>query len=476
MALRRRLSDENANYPDPILGVNLRAAEEDLAPGEARLMKNVEYINGIVTRPGTTRITSATLDATKRIRGGHKFYYGTSSSKRLVAYGQKISVIADNGTETNLINTLTSDLDTHFVSWKITDKVYITNGTDKIYEYDGTTFQSTDAMGGASGVPNAAKMICPVLDRLLALTSGGLIERTSPRVAHQWSNGSSWATFRPLLGGGFTAVIPHTLRSSAGDLYPGALATQANALYMITGTDYGDDATAASASSGEDASIKLIDPRIGTSSPYSLCNVPGVGVFGVSSDLNVWFLPSGSASPVIIGDKIRSTGSTAGLESANLAAINQISMVYFDRRLILGFPTGTNTWNDTYFFLDMRSFLEHPDRGAVWNGPHSGHTVSRMWPETQNGENALIGGEGKPANGAFVYSMMQDGTETDAVATADTTITWDYQTFFNSFGAPSREKYVQNIQIDATCFETEPSVSLYDLNSTIATGLSLTEI
>lgn len=476
MALRNRLSDENATYPDPVLGVNLRVADQDLRPGEAKMMKNCFYESGTETCPGSTRLTPSSLAANFRVRGGTKFYYGITSSKRLISYDTKISVISDLGAETVLFSGLTSDRDTHFTTWSTTGKVYISNSTDKLYEYDGTTFQSVDTIGGSVAVPNGCSMVCPVLDRLLAITSTGIIERTDPRVAHIWSSNSSWATFRPQLSGPFMAIHPHTLRSTQGDLFPGAIACQANALYMVTGTDYGDDVTAVSPPSSLDASIKLVDSRIGTASPYSLCTVPGVGVFGVSSDLNVWWLPFGEASPRIIGDKIRSRSSIVGLESANLAAISQIWMQYFDRKLWIGFPTGANTHCSTYFWLDMRSFVEHPDRGPVWYGPHSGFTVNRCWPEVQNNDNTLMAGEGAAANGVFVYKLYQSGVETHAVATLDQDIVYDYWTLYHDFNTPSREKYLQALQIDASCFSVSPTVTLYDLNGELVSGLTLTEI
>lgn len=474
MALRKRLSDRDAEFPDPVIGINLRASAQDLAPGEAVRMMNCEFIDGIKTRLGSTRLNSNSLGA-YRIRGGHKFYYATNSSKRLIAYGTNISTLSDAGLETVLTSSMTEDRDTHFESWRITDKVYVMNGVDKLYEYDGSLWVAVDTLSGAQNVPNGGLMVRGVLDRLMAISSQGFIERTNPRVAHIWSSNSPWATFRPQLGGPFTALHPHTLRSTQGDLFPGLLATQANAMYMITGSDYGSDVTSGTASSGENGEIKMIDSRIGTSSPYSICTVPGVGVFGVSSDLNVWWLPFGEASPRLVGDKIRSTGSTQGLESANISAVGQIWMQYFDRRLILGFPTGANTHCGVYFYLDMRSFIEQPKFGSVWNGPHTGFFVNRCWPEVQYSDNALMGGEGDPANGAYVYRMLQD-TGTDAVGALDNIIEYDYQTFYHPFGGPSREKYVQGLHVDANCFEGTPTVTLYDITGVIATDLTLENI
>ena len=469
--LRTRLLEPDVFFPDPELGINLRAADQDLKPGEARWMRNCEFIDGTRTRLGSVGLTPAALGSDP-VKGGHKFYYATGSSQRLIAYGSKIVVLSDVGEETVLSSSMTPGADVHFTTWKTTDKVYVANGIDKLYEYDGLTWQSVDSLVGAQNVPNGCKMVVPVLDRLMAVTEAGYIERSSPLAAHKWSNDSSWATFRPLLGGPFTAIHPHTLRSTQGDLYPGLLATQANALYMITGTNYGSDATAGTASAGEDGAIKLIDPRIGTSSPYSLCTVPGVGVFGVSSDLNVWWLPFGEASPRIIGDKLRASSDVGieGLESANIAQLGQIWMQYFDRRLILGFPTGASSYCSMYFYLDMRSFVEHPDRGPVWNGPHTGFTTSRCWAENQFSENALLAGEGNPDTGTFVYRLMQN-VEHDTVGTEQIDISYDYKTFYNPFGSPRREKYSPGIRFSGK-YDTPPLISLHDLDSTIVTGLT----
>lgn len=477
MALRNRIQDVDAKFEDPIRGINLIASPEDLEPGEAQLLSNCYYWNGVITREGSSRLNAGSLGA-YRLLGGHKFYYGGSNSKRLIAFNDRISELSDAGSETLVSTVTTANQETFFTTWSITDKVYITNGTDKLFEYDGTTFQAVDSLGGAVGVPNACRRVVPVLDRLLAITSGGLIERTDPRVGHIWSAGSSWATFRPSLVGPFTGLAPHTLRSTSGDLFPGAIACQANAMYMISGTDYGSDVTAASPPTEEDASIKLIDPKIGTSSPNSLVSVPGVGLFGVSSDLNVWFLPYGSASPIIIGDKLRSTDTTKviGLESANVSQLDKIFMVYYDRKLILGFPIGSDAFCSRFFWLDMRAFITRQDLGPVWNGPHYGFYTNHMWTEDQNGEKALLSGEGNSANGMFVYRMLQQGVYTDAVGTSDNNIALDYWSYYKDFGAASQEKYVRAIQLDMNNYLGSPTLSLYDLTGLLASNLPIARI
>ncbi len=79
MALRNRLPDELAQYPDPIKGVNLASSPEDLEPGEAQLLTNCYFWNGVRTREGSSRINSSSLGA-YRILGGRRLF-GSSAGR-----------------------------------------------------------------------------------------------------------------------------------------------------------------------------------------------------------------------------------------------------------------------------------------------------------------------------------------------------------------------------------------------------------
>lgn len=477
MALRRQIAETTGTYPDPLFGVNLRSSEEDLRKGEARLMQNLIYDGGTRSRLGSGRITSSALQASKRIRGLHKFYYGGASptGKLLVAFGAKISVIADNGTETNLTAGMTDDLDTFFCTWTIDDKVYISNGTDTMREYDGTTFATTSG----TSIPIARGPIIPVSDRLLAITTAG-IERSDPRDATKWSAASTWATFRPQQAGLFTALHPAVLKGT-DTFYSGAIAFQANAYYLITGTDFGSDVTAGTASAGEDAAIQLIDPRIGTSSPYSVITVPGVGIFWFTSDLNVYMVPEGSLTGKYVGDKLRSNNTTDGIENTNTAALSQVWMAHYNRFLILSVPMGSQAYPSTQFWLDLRSFDTVPSSkesaaaGVAWYGPMTGQTVGRAFAETQNGDMKLVGGEGNSGTGAFVYELQKALTYTDAIGTTDTNIECKYQTPFFDFGAPSREKLVRAILFDLQVPSGQALCNIFDLDGLAVSNVPIEE-
>jgi hypothetical protein len=386
---------------------------------------------------------------------------------RVIAYSNKISTLGDNGTEAVLTSSMTANRDTYFKTWSILDNLYISNGVDVLRKYDGTTFSTVT--GTAIPVPRTA--VVPVVDRLLAITTKG-IERTSPRTDNVWSVDSSWATLRPQQPGLFTALHSYTIRGS--DLiYSGALAFQERAYYLITGTDYGTDAAAGSASAGEDAAIQLLDPTVGTASPDSVCTVPGVGIFWFTTDLNVFWLPEGQLTGRYVGDKIQSTSNAVGIESTYSGAIKQVWMTYFDHMLMLGIPLNNAEYASTQWWLDMRQLRNNPDKGPVWYGPMTGQTVGRTWVENQQGDNKIMGGEGNSATGLYVYQLRVPARFTDAQGLTDTPISMTYQTNFKAFGTPSREKYVQGVHLDLSAFSGEATLDLLDLNDTLAVNIPI---
>lgn len=468
MALRGQLPDQHALFADPTRGVNLRDSEDDLKPGDARLMQNCIFDGGTVIRTGSTRLTPSSLGSF-RLRGGTKFYRADTTSQRLIAYSTKISSLADNGTETVLSSGMTSDKDTHFLPWAITDKCYISNNTD--------TLRTVDNAGAFATVTGTAiptpLMLAPMRDRLLAITTNG-IERTNPRVDNVWSNNSSWATLRPTRAGRFTALYPYSFQGSDA-IVDTTLALQANAYYLVTGTNFGSDVTAASASAGEDSAIVLRDDRVGTSSPYSLVTVPGIGIFWFTTDLNVYWLPFNAPTGRYIGDRIISTSTTLGINNTNTSALGQVWMQYFDRKLILSIPTGSNTYPSVQFWLDVRRLVDHPEWGPVWYGPMTGSSIGRTWVEGQTNDLSLKGGEGNSATGAFVYNMLPAETYTDAVGTTDVDVAMIYHGYYKSNGRSDRDKYVREVQMDLNSFTGTTTLDILDLRGVIIQDVPVTE-
>ena len=419
--LRARYPETVSTLPMPVQGVNLRDPAHTLNAGECRLLQNGYYDGAIQPILGTRAITPSSLSASARVRGGHRFYKQDGSAYRLIAYGTRISTVSNAGSESVLTTAASSDKTTWFTTWPILNRCYAVNGSDNPYYFDGSSFGQLTG----TNIPTAKSKLVPVLDRLMCVTTNG-VERTDARTDATWSSNSAWATLRPQRPGLFTALHPISMRGTDA-IYPGALAFQANAYYLITGTDYGDSVIAATASTTEDSSIQLLDGMVGTSSPNSICTVPGVGIFWVTSDLNVYFLPEGQLYGFYIGDKLQSRCSTKGLNDANLGALDQIWSAYFDRKLLIAFPTGTSTYPDTQYWLDLRYLTAKDNTGAVWYGPMTVNTWGCAWREDQSGELALYAGEGNSATGVFVYNAFQAGTVGHTIGTTTTLPTMLYQ-------------------------------------------------
>lgn len=468
MALRNQISEVTSEYKPPILGINLRSSLHDLRPGEAAKMQNCEFFGGTRIRRGSQRLNSASLGSFAGL-AGHKYYHGGSNptSKRLIAYNNRISVLNGVGVETVLTSSMTPGLNTYFATWPITDCAYVSNATDMLRKYDGTTFSTV--VGSNIPIPRTA--VVPILDRLLCITTNG-IERTSPRTDNVWSSNSSWATLRPALPGLFTGLAPYALRGS-DTITSGAIALQERAYYHISGTDYGTDASAATASVGEDVAIKLLDATVGTASPNSICTVPGVGMFWFTTDLNVFWLPEGTLIGRYVGDNLQSTNATAGLESTNRAALSKVWMTYHDNILMLGIPTGSNTYTSTQFWLDIRMLRDHPDKGPIWYGPMTGQTLNHAWLENQQGDNAIYGIEGNVTNGMFVYQLRVPAHFSDAVGLTDVPIEMVYHSMYKDFGVPSREKYVQAVHMDLNSYTGTATVDLVSLTETLASNVPI---
>lgn len=573
MSLRNQVPDAEATYADPVLGVNLNASEEDLQAGESSKMKNVVHLGGLVTREGSTLFTPSQIAASYAVLGGHKFYYGTSSSKRLICYFTNISVISDAGSETIILSTQTSGAQTYFKTWPITDKVYISNGIDPLLEYDGTlisvagstnirssdyswtlstgggtaTYYLRTSAGGNPGLAQpagvllnkvsvaggvatalsagqwgwddvdtlgyntvyvrlsddtdpdtkangyvaamstltipgltgwingssqtlpAAKQIIGLSDRLFALTSDG-IERCDPRDPTAWSKDSSWATFRPSQSGTFLSHIPHSVSSQSGEPINGALAFTDSDYYFYTGSDFGDDVTAATASTGEDGAIRHIAP-IGLAYARAVDNVPGLGTFFITNQKNIYFIPTGSVYGRMVGTKIFNSGgsATAGIES--LAANQPAWVVYWEPYLMVSFCID-NGYPETQYWLDMRKFRIDPNN-PVWYGPMTGQSPSVVWKENQTGEYSLMSGEGNSTTGVFVYKIRVPDTYSDASGTSVNAIACEYSTYLKSGGAPSREKVVQQIEIEMNEITGEATCDISDISGTVLSGLPI---
>ena len=469
MALRNQVAESSATWDDPELGINLRSSDENLKPGESRLMQNCEFFGSVRLRRSNQRVNSTSLGP-YAIKGGHMFYYGGAAApqkKNLIAYNNRLSVLSGAGVETVLTSSLSANKNVFMSTWSIKERAYIANAVNALSYYDGTTYATLSG----TNIPILRTAAVPVRDRLLGITNDG-IERTDPRSDTVWSRNSSWATLRPSQQGPFTALHPTTLKT-ADTILDGAIALQGRAYYLINGTNYGDDVTELAEPVDNDASIKLIDGTVGTSSPYSLCTVPGVGTFWFTSDANIFWIPDGGVVGRYVGDKLQSTVATLGLNNVNFAALDQVWISYHERILMIGIPVYSNQYATVQFWMDMRSLMEHPDRGPVWYGPMLGQSIGRVWNANQQGESTLYGGEGNPGAEAFVYTMRVNGRYIDAIGASDIPVSMEYIPPFLGLGSPSKEKYLQAIHVDANSYTGRATVDIIDTDGALAENIPL---
>ena len=482
--IRGRLPDEIATYPDAKRGVNLRKSAEDLEPGESELEQNCYWDSDLRKRPGAIRWTTISLGMFAPA-GGHKAYFSTGAV-RVAAFGTNVVEIGDTGSITTLTSTLTGGASTFFADWSITDRGYMGNGVDELRYFDVTRIVTT--LSGVN-IPGSPTMIVPFLDRLFAIQSNVVVP-TMPRDDTAWAPiTSSWSAYRGIGGSGNpTAIGLHSSTGYPTDPQAQLLIFQRNTVTALVGTDFGSTVTSASPPSGWDAALTLLDPRIGTSSPYSVCNVPGVGTFWFTSERNVAWLPIGSSVPRLIGNSLYSyRAGVQGINDTTQTALSQVEMIYHDLKLKLYIPVNGQTYTSLQFWLDLRPLMENlasvltqpsEEIPANWTGPHIGQSINRVWIENQSGDpERLMGLEGNMGNGLMAYELNPINYYKDDVGVSiSNDIAFHYKSFFHPFGAPGYQKYLYDLILDTQGYINFATVTVNDLHATLTNGLDIRKL
>ena len=482
MALRNKLPDEIARYPDPVLGINLRMSLEDLEPGYAALLQNCVWDGGVKNRYGSETVIQTSQGAYRGL-GGHRFYYQTTSKARLAVWNKHLFSVSDTGGLTTLTNGLTADKDGHFETWSITDAAYYCNEADGLVKVDNTLTLTTVT---GTNIPSTPKMAKPFLDRLFAIQDA-VVVASNPRVDTVFATtGSSWSAYRPVGSGGRpTALHLHSLTGQQGDPLAELLIFQAGSVTALTGSDFGDDVTQANPPNGWDARLRLLDPSIGTESPYSITTVPGLGTFWFTQHNNVAWLPFNEATPRLIGDRLVSLNRTDvnGIQLVNTTSRKQVVMFYHDRYLKLCIPVNA-TYANVQYWLDVRSLQndlngqQSPQRGFVWYGPMLGQNIGRAWVEDRNGDpEDLMVLEGDQTLGVYLYRLNVPNLYADAYASTTVAITPRYTTFYHGFGMPSYEKMMPLVRVDGQGNINNWTLSVDDLHGADqVSGMSITRV
>ena len=489
--IRGRLPDDVATYPDPTRGVNLRKSLEDLDPGESELQQNCYWDSDIRKRFGAARWTTVSLGMSIP-SGGHKAYY-ESTGIRMVAFGTNVVQVSDAGVLSTMTSTLTGGTNTFFTDWSITDRSYLVNGVDELRYIDSNATITT--LSGTN-IPATPTMIVPFSDRLFAI-QGNVVIPTDPRTDTVWASiGSAWSSYRGIGGSGNpTAIAIHSSTGYPTDPQSQLLIFQRNTVTALIGTNFGSNVTAGSPPTDWDAALVLLDPRIGTSSPYSVCNVPGIGTFWFTSERNIAWLPIGSSVPRLIGNSLYSyRAQILGINDASMGALSQVLMQYHDLKLKLYLPVQGQSYTSVQYWLDMRPLMENlasvlvqPSENfpACWSGPHLGQSIGRVWIENQSTDpERLMGAEGNALNGLMVYELNPLGYYKDDVgpdlsplgAATSNDIAMHYKSFFHPFGAPGYQKYLYDLLIDSSGYINFATVTVNDLHATLTSGYDIRQL
>jgi hypothetical protein len=477
--LRNRLPDKIAQYRDPVFGVNLRDSLEDLKPGEAERIGNCFYDGGTRKRTGSSALTTVSQGAF-RGRGGTRVYPQTASAFRLVAFSTKVMTVSDAGALGTVTFTLTSDQDTHFANWSITDTTYLCNKSNTL-----CSISAGQAFATVTGVniPSSPTMAVPFLDRLFAIQGDG-VWSTNPRTDAVWSpNSSTWAVYRPSGGTGPpTALHLHSLTGNYNNPQAQLLIFQESSLTALVGNDFGDNVAAATPPLTWDAALVLLSPRMGTRSPFSLVTVPGVGTFWFTQDANVAWLSFDSSVPKLIADKLFSNRTDIdGTNDVNRSQLGQVRMRYHDRKLKLYLPVGSNGYSTVQYWLDVRQLQAVPALADLaklsWSGPHTGQSLSEVWVESSGSDaDALRGCEGDTTVGLYVYTLNPSGVFTDRIGSVSQDVEADFRTTYHDFGAPSYDKWMPLVRFDASGSIENATVTLKDLHGNAVDLLTITKI
>lgn len=475
--LRNRIPDEIAEYQDPRFGIDLRTSLEDLQPGQAEFLKNCYYDGGVRKRQGSVGVNSLRYSI-QRGCGGARIYPNDATAFRAIAYGTSLATVNDVGVLATLTSGLTSDQDVRFQTWTLTDATYVCNGADLLAYIDNITQVFATVSG--TNIPTSPTQVIPFVDRLFAIQDGVVVTSDPRTDAVFAATTSSWAAYKPVgSAGGVKALHLHSVTGQQGDPLAQLLMFKQASVSALTGTDLGDDVTAASMPQGYDGQVTLLTHRIGTSSPRSIVTAPGIGTFWVTQDLNVAWLPFSQVTPLLIGDALYSRRTDIyGLNHAAGTQLDKIWMVYHDRKLKLGFPIGSDPYPSIQYWLDVRQLQgvsPTPEQKleVAWSGPHSGQTPSYVWVEAEGGDQeVLYGVEGDPSLGTYLYRLSESSITYDTRGVATSSIVSEEGSHYHTFGAPGFLKYIQRIRIDAGGQLEHTRLELRDLHGD-TTGMTL---
>lgn len=453
-------------YPMAKNGVDLRANITEHLPEDANLTQNLVWKNGISKRGGQSLLNTTEAIASKEILGIYRFYFGISK-QRLIAIDTKVIKDDEDNTWTDIKTGLTTGKQTFFTPVGYDDAIFVANGTDTPFHYDGTT--ATDISG--TNFPSTATMFLPYQDRILAIQGGALQWSASyPAIPETavWETISACGV-RPdtVLYG----MVQHSISNSDAGYEAAVLLAGANGMYIFKGSDLRTPFTTG------DYTIFPLATSVGCNAPRTMVWTPK-GTMWLGIDRQVYLLPFGSTTPVPVGKKLFSGQSEQGIENIPATQIQFACGVYHDGYYKLAVARSAQTENNVQWWLEIdRLFITENGYYGPWFGPMLGQTISCFANQNGPGDTGeLIAGEGT-AKG-YIYqlgnvSTLSDINPSDA-STKDIEI--KYKTFYNplSFDETGEafNKVIHDIELELLAINGTINLDFHDITGVAKIGTS----
>jgi hypothetical protein len=431
------------------LGVNLRKNVTTLSPEECLKAQNLIWTDGMKKRGGQDLITSTEVVASKPVKGLHRYYKSDGTSQLLAAAGTTVKYL-DGSSWTNVQTGLTDEQEVHMSTWGGVDKVYISNGADELYSWDGSS--ATTLSGG--NIPSSIIQTIPYQDRLLA------IDNTNPGTL-TWSDSFS-DTAGNWVAASSTGVKPdtqlfgminHSVNNTSSGIETKILLAGANGMHLFSGTDLRTPATTG------DYTIYSLGVDVGCQSPRTMAWTPA-GTMWLGIDKQVYILPFNSATPIAVGSKIQSEqGDITGIDNIPSGQLGNASAVYHDGFYKLSITKSGGSYNTEQWWLDITRFQGDQDGVfGPWYGPMIGQSIGPQITLTGTGDiGQHYAGEGQDKG--FVYEISKDTQRSDVEVSDGSAkeITCSWKTYYNPLNNPAFRKQIG--LIEAEFLDTDDSVS-----------------
>lgn len=432
-------------------GVDLYHDLTKILPYRSPKTKNCYYRDGMIARLGLSKLTNTEVSSGNAITSLHRFYYGTNSKQFLVASGTTVKKYDDVSAWDNVATGLTDGAQVTFATWGPKDAVYIANGNQTSFKWNGTT--KTDL----SAFPGNVRQFIPILDRLAWIDNTDL---SFIRYSAAFDDAVVEAAQNALKVPGpgiIHGLAYHGLITDVGFSYR-ILAAKGSSIWLLTANNL----TPASL----DARLDIISENIGCEAWRTIQSTP-VGTFFLGTDRQVYLITYDNRL-IIVGSLIRSNRvDTKGIEQIPSGQMSKPFAMYHDGFYKLFLPAQSGTYNTLAYWLDITRFGQDPIDGlwGPWYGPMQGQAIAHAVVQNGPGDNGnLMGGEANSTTGSFIYRL--DNTNADS----GTAINYLYQTNFDAHKRVNLNKIIHSIDIESAAVDGTLAVSFYDTTGAQSTG------